>query len=192
MARLEPNLSLHDALKNSYKPLHDSKRMMLNRGYYLDKKLSNHNEQIYWKPTEKKLLMTIAGTHNIRDWGTDVYLALGKIKDTNRYKESDSILKQAKQKYNPKNTTVAGHSLGGTIAGYITSKAGGDKAITLDAGYTIGQKTRSNTDAYRSKGDIVSLLGSGTTRMKTLQNQPSQNPLRAHDINNIKNEKILV
>ena len=106
MARLEPNLSLHDALKNSYKPLHDSKRMMLNRGYYLDKKLSNHNEQIYWKPTEKKLLMTIAGTHNIRDWGTDVYLALGKIKDTNRYKESDSILKQAKQKYNPKNTTV--------------------------------------------------------------------------------------
>ena len=192
MRRLEPNLSLHDVLKNSYKDPHDSKKMMLDRGYYLDKKLSNHNQQVYYKPTEKKLLVSVAGTHNIRDWGTDLYLGLGKLKDSNRYKEADSILKQAKQKYNPTNTIVAGHSLGGTIAGYIASKAGGDKAITLDAGYTFGQKTRSNNDAYRSRGDVVSMIGSGNTRMKTLNDLPAQTPLRAHDIGNIKNQNILV
>ena len=161
-------------------------------GYYLDKKLSNHNQQVYYKPTEKKLLVSVAGTHNLSDWGTDAYLAVGKLKDTTRYKEADNILRAAKKKYNPTNTTVAGHSLGGAISSYIASKAGGDKAITLDAGYTIGQKTRSNTDAYRSRGDVVSIFGSNATRVKTLQNQPTQNPLRAHDINNIRDSKIYV
>ena len=40
-----------------------------------------------------------------------------------------------------------GHSLGGTIAGYIGGK--GDTVKTLDKGATIGQKVRSNEKAYR-------------------------------------------
>jgi hypothetical protein len=41
--------------------------------------------------------MTVAGTHNISDWWTDLYLAAGKLKSTNRYKEADKVLKEAKK-----------------------------------------------------------------------------------------------
>ena len=101
------NLSLHDVLKNSYAK-NKSKSM---KGYNLDEKLSNHNQQVYYNPTNKKLLYSIAGTHNLSDVGTDFYLGIGKLKNTNRYKEADNTLKQAKQKYGVSSATVTGHSL---------------------------------------------------------------------------------
>jgi hypothetical protein len=47
--------------------------------------LSNHNQKVYYNPTERKLLYNVSGTHNISDIGTDIYLALGGLKNTNRY-----------------------------------------------------------------------------------------------------------
>ena len=191
-------LNLHSALTNSYKKPKDSAFNMLKNGYEQDSSLSNDNQQVYFNAKDKKLLVSVAGTHNIRDWGTDLWLGLGGLKNTNRYKEADSILKQAKEKYKVPNATVIGHSLGGSIASNIASKAGGDKAITLDAGYTIGQKTRSNTDAYRTAGDIVSILGANGTRMKTLNNTIPKTGIRpldvlnAHNINQIRDNKIFV
>ena len=136
----------------------------------------------------------MTGSHKLSDIGTDIYLAAGHIKDTNRYKKADSTLKAAKEKYKGANTTVTGHSLGGTIASYIGS--GSDKVIGVDGGQTIGQRTRGNTTAYRSSGDVVSLLGSGNTRMKTLKTKGLTSAylkggliggiLKSHDINNIK------
>ena len=75
-------LDLHDVLKNSYSNKH---RENMN-GYKLDKELSNHNQQVYYNPDHKKLVVSVAGTHNLRDWGTDIFLGSGKLKDTNRYK----------------------------------------------------------------------------------------------------------
>ena len=37
-----------------------------------------HNQQVYYNPNEKKLLMSVAGTHNLRDVGTDFMLGIGK------------------------------------------------------------------------------------------------------------------
>jgi tetratricopeptide (TPR) repeat protein len=126
-------LDLYDTLKNSYNKNHKENM----NGYKLDKELSNHNQQVYYNPEHKKLVVSVAGTHNLRDWGTDFYLGIGKLKDTNRYKEAKSIYDKAKNKYNPLQSSAIGHSLGGTIANYITS--GKDKSVGLDAGYTIGQ-----------------------------------------------------
>ena len=159
-------LNLHSALTNSYKKPKDAAFNMLKNGYEQDSSLSNDNQQVYFNAKDKKLLVSVAGTHNIRDWGTDLWLGLGGLKNTNRYKEADSILKKAKEKYKVPNATVIGHSLGGSIASNIASKAGGDKAITLDAGYTIGQKTRG--DSYRAQGDAVSLLGANAKHQKTI------------------------
>ena len=69
-------VSLHNVLKNSYK----SKPAKNMNGYELDKLLSNHNQQVYYNPNEKKLLLTVAGTHNLRDVGTDFMLGIGKLK----------------------------------------------------------------------------------------------------------------
>jgi hypothetical protein len=71
---------------------------------------------------------------------------------------------------------------------------------TLDKGATIGSRIRSNENAYRSSGDAVSLLNSGNTRMKTLKNKNSNlfanglvgQTLKAHDIDNIKDNNIFV
>ena len=88
-------------------------------------------------------------------------------------------------------TTSVGHSLGGTIANYIASS--NDKAVGLDAGYTIGQSSRNNSKQYRSNGDIVSALGSNNNNMRTLKSPNIRtgigfiDALRSHNIKN--NEK---
>ena len=109
------SLDLYDVLKNSYASQNKQKEAFKKDGYVYDQKLSNHNEQVYYNPNNKKLLMSVAGTHNISDIGTDIYLAAGHLKDTNRYKEAESVLHRAKQKYNIANATLAGHSLGGLV-----------------------------------------------------------------------------
>ena len=78
-------VSLYSALKNSYSSNEEAKKDMIQKGYVLDTKLSSHNQKVYFNPKTKKILYTIAGTHNIYDVGTDLYLALGKLKDTKRF-----------------------------------------------------------------------------------------------------------
>jgi hypothetical protein len=194
------NLNLHSALTNSYINKKDSAFDMLKHGYQQDPSLSNHNQQVYYNNKDKKLLVSVAGTHNLSDWGTDVMLGLGRLKNTKRYKEADDILKKAKQKYNVPNATVIGHSLGGSIASGIASKAGGDKYVGLDAGYTIGQKTSNNPNfkSLRTQGDAVSLLGANAKHMTTLKNNIPNTGIRpldvlnAHNINQIRDNKIFI
>jgi hypothetical protein len=186
-------LSLYDTLHHSYKPLKEQKKFYKDKGYYLDKKLSNDNQQVLYNPTSKKLLYNIAGTHNLKDWGTDAYLLAGKLKDTNRYKEADKNLQQAKQKYGVANATITGHSLGGAIGNYIAK--GNDKAYLLDEGATFGQKQRNNDNHqhFRTRGDLVSALVSNHSNVKSLSNKnASKDFLRAHNVENIKNENIFI
>ena len=93
-----PKLSLYEGLKNSYNP-----QKTLGKNYILDDKLSNDNQQVYVdRKKNNKLLFSITGTrlNKLQDLGTDLYLAAGKLKDTNRYKEAESTLQKAKKKYN--------------------------------------------------------------------------------------------
>ena len=208
---MDTNLSFHSVLKNGYKQTKDN----LN-GYELDKSLSNDNYQTYFNPKDKKLLFNINGTHNAKDWITDGYLAAGHLKDTSRYKESHKALRDAKNKYGVQNSIVSGHSLGGTIAGYIASK--GDKVMTLDKGATIGQRVKNGETAYRSSGDLVSALNANSKHTKNLTNpnggsllgtiskaaigvatgnfapivSAAKSVLQSHDVDNIKDEAIFV
>jgi hypothetical protein len=91
--------------------------------------------------------------------------------------------------------TVTGHSLGGAIAQYMSSK--NDKVYTLDKGATIGQKTRTNESAYRSSGDLVSGMNANSKRMTTIpQNGLGTlnylNPLGSHNVDNIKKSGITI
>jgi hypothetical protein len=190
------NIDLHDVLKNSYADKNIQMKSLKKHGYNYDSMLSNHNQQVYHNPNSNDLIVNVSGTHNLKDWGTDAYLALGKLKDTNRYKEADSIFKQAKHKYNPNGTKVTGHSLGGSIASYIAGN--NDKVITLNSGYTIGQKTKKNRTEYQIAGDAVSLLGSNQKHTKILPSTHKNasfvpfDILNSHKISNIKNSKIRI
>lgn len=191
------DITLHDALKSSYGDK-KARQKLANAGYQYDSMLSNHNQQVYYHPKENKLLYNVAGTHNFGDVGTDVYLAMGKLKDTQRYKEASNKLEEAKRKYNINSATVTGHSLGGSIGQRIASKD--DKFYGLDSGYTLGQKTRDrdgNHHHYRSEGDLVSALGANAKHMETVsQNRFGIlnyiNPFGSHNVDNIKNNKIRI
>ena len=162
-------ISLKTAIKSSYGDK-KSKQKILNEGYVKDKKLSSANQKVFYNKDTGNLLFNVAGSRSLKDFlVNDPMLAIGKLKSTNRYREAEKALKQAKQIYNPSNTTVTGHSLGASIGSGIASK--GDKFLGFNAGYTIGQPTRSNKGLhkqYRTEGDAVSLLGSGTKNIKTL------------------------
>jgi hypothetical protein len=191
-------IKLDKALKIGYMSKEKQEKKMGRRGYIRDNELSSGDHQAYYNPQTKKLLFNVTGTHDVADVVTDAYLAAGGLKNTTRYKEADKMLKKAKDKYHVTSADVTGHSLGGSIAGLISSK--NDNVKTLDKGATIGSRIRSNENAYRSSGDVVSLLNSGSTRMKTLKNKNSNllanglvgQTFKAHDIDNIKDDNIFV
>ncbi len=189
-------VDLYDVLKNSYSDKKKQMDSLKRNGYNYDSMLSNHNQQVYYNPNDRKLIVNVSGTHNLSDWGTDLYLAAGKLKDTNRYKEADRTFKEAKLKYKPIKTNVVGHSLAGAIAGYIAGN--NDKVHTLNSGYTIGQKTKKNRKEYQVGGDAVSLFGSNQKHTHLISGNYKNSglfpldALNAHSISNIKNSKIRI
>jgi len=187
----EPKVNLYDAIANSYA---NDPNALSKDGFIYDKELSNHNEQVYYNPEKKKMIFTVAGTHNLSDVGTDVYLGLGGIKNTNRYKEADDKFNKAKDKYKPEKTVLAGHSLGGQIVSKIGKE--NDKIYTYNKGSTVGEKEMKNETSYRTAGDAVSLFNSRNKNTKTigntLYNRLFGSALKSHDTRNLKNENIFI
>jgi hypothetical protein len=191
-----PDISLEEIFAAGYgsEKQHDE---LFAKGYRKDSDLSSGNQQVWYNPETKKLIYNVTGTHNKKDIKTDILLAFGKVKKTKRYKEAKNVLRQARDKYADSQVIITGHSLGGTIGSYLTSKAKRDEFYGYNAGYTVGQKTRSyggKQHHYRTKGDIVSLLGAGAKNMTTLQN-PNKSKydfLAAHNTENLQKNPIYI
>lgn len=120
------NLPLEEALNISYSPLEKTQRKLDPYGYKLDTALSTKQNKVFIQPESKKLVFTTAGTDPLsaRDIATDAYLAfLGRagLQQTSRYKESEAVLKKAREKYPNYQKTLAGHSLGKTIVGNLAN-----------------------------------------------------------------------
>lgn len=162
-------------------------KVMSKYGYNIDNQLSNDNQQVYYNPNKKKLLVNIAGTHNLNDVGTDLNLALGNLKNTKRYKEADLTLQKAKDKYNENKVVVTGHSLGGSIGKYISKPS--DEVYTLNSGSTIGEKKRPNQHNYKIQGDIISTFANG--EVIPFKND-SYNIFKPHGTDAIKDQMIFI
>jgi uncharacterized alpha/beta hydrolase family protein len=129
-------MRLAKTLKIGYESKEKQEKKMERRGYTRDNELSNGDHQAYINKNNGKLLFNVTGSHNLKDAITDGYLAFGGLKNTSRYKTADAALKKAKEKYNPTNVSVVGHSLGGSIAGLISSKSD-HKALHLVVEYVV-------------------------------------------------------
>lgn len=186
-------LDLHDVLKNSYADSSSQSSFGADKGYEFDKDLSNHNQQVYFHPQDKKLVMSVTGTHNASDILTDARVMAGGLKNTDRYKQAEATLQNAKTKYGVDSATIAGHSLGGLVGSYIAG--GNDKVYTLDKAQTIGNRNSKNESAYRTAGDVVSLLGAGNIKTIGKGNVLTggiSGALSSHNISNIKNAGIII
>ena len=162
-------LKLHKVLKLSYDNNEQHQQNMKKNGYAYDSMLSSKNEKVYYNPTQNKLLVSVAGTDKFspQDIITDVYLGLGKLQDTSRYKHAHQTIRDAKKKYNVNNATLAGHSLGGSIVSYAGSK--GDTIYT----HLTKNMTTLGSNNYLKDGVVMGAL-------------------KAHNVSNIKQNKIYI
>jgi len=196
---MSKKLSLYEALEASYETPADAKKRLLEFDYVVNDNLSTKDIKVAFNPKTRKLLFLIAGTHKGADIVTDVKLALGQLKSTDRYKQAKDLLKKAKRAYNVEGADIAAHSLGSSIASYISNEAK-DKVYTYNPAATIGQKTRSNETAIRTAGDVVSLLKQGAKTIPNTTYQPlggyetrdqrTQSAFQSHNLFNIKDKPI--
>lgn len=183
-------LKLYGALRIGYLRDEEKQAKALKQfGYVLDKSLTNREHLTAYDPVNKKLLFVPVGTQpsSVKDIATDVNLALGRLKNTARYKSDKEAFNRALAKYDENEVVLAGHSLGGTIASGIGR--GRDRILTLNKGATIGAQTRKNEEAFRVGGDVVSALGSG---IKTIRNPNMMRELPVlgpHTISKIRDTK---
>jgi len=89
--------------------------------FVLDKELSTQEHSVFHNPKTKETVISYRGTTNLDDVKTDSHIALGREKNTQRYKRSEEVFEKTRDKYG-NNITTTGHSLGGGISLHISEK----------------------------------------------------------------------
>jgi hypothetical protein len=201
---IEPKkkIQLYKALKIGYTRDQNKQQKALKKyGYVLDRDLTNPREHVVaYNPLSKKLLYISQGTdpHSAKDIQTDLVLATGGFKHTQRYESERNALLKAQKKYGTpaSNVYLAGHSLGGQVVNAIAPS--GSHAYTYNAAFAPGQKAREAVHNYRTAGDAVSILApkANTTTLGNAVAPGSSNLsnylLKAHQLENLRNMNIYV
>lgn len=185
-------LKLYNALKIGYLRDEKKEKKRLKRfGYVLNPELTTREHTVAYNPTEKKLLYISNGTDfsNSDDVANDIIGLFGASKQSNRREIEKETLNKAKALYRPKHTTLVSHSLGSQYTNYIATPT--DKVLQYDPFLNSNTKARKNVQNYRTEGDVVSIFGpkENTT---TLKAKGSINPIKSHNLENIRNEFIFV
>lgn len=146
-------------------------------GYTIDNSLSTRRNKVYVNP-EGKVIHTISGTDNMKDWMNNALIPLGLHKYSNRYKNSEKIQKQANEKYGKHNVNLVSHSQSGNIAESLANKklVGGQNTTLNPA--IIGFHNK-KLNVVKSRADPVSLL-TITNKNDKIIKPSSYNPLTEH------------
>lgn len=187
----QKKLNLYKALEIGYLRNEEKQKKRLKRfGYRLLPEFTTREYVIAINPQTQKMLYISNGTDfsNARDVQNDLLGAIGAQKSSARYQEERNALLKAKQQYKPKQTTLVSHSLGSQYTNYIASAD--DKVIQYNPYYTAGAKARPNVENYRTKMDVVSMFA--PKQNTQLLKSKIENPVSAHNIENIKDAPIFI
>ena len=193
--KTKKQLSLYKALQLGYLRNEEQQARKLKKfGYVIDRSLTDNERLVAYNPTLKKTLFVSNGSetdfkknpHQFKkDWSHNILnIGTGNIKNSTRYNQDKQAYEMALKKYNTK-MVLAGHSQAGSNLSRLAH--GNDQVYTLDPAL-INQKPRKNVHNFRSAGDIIS---AGANDITTLS-KGSPNPIKAHDITNIKYEPIFL
>lgn len=141
-----------DILINSYKPTKYVDGV--------DRELSNINTKIYHG--NHNLIISSRGSSNVHDIGTNLYNLTGNLKKTNRFKDTQSRIDQALEKYPDSKITLVGHSLGGGINEKIDTRGRNTRRVSFNK----APSKRKSGENYRTSSDLVSFLNPSSTIIK--------------------------
>lgn len=194
-------LSLYKSLKIGY--LRDEKRQarkLKRYGYVLDRELTTNQHLVAYSPYTGKVLFVNNGSSTnpltdtnqfIKDWRSNIAnVPTGTFTYTPRFQEAKSTYLKAKKKYGEETPfKLVGHS---QAAISVNELAGSnDKGYTYN-GALIKQKNNPNVTNYRTKNDLVSAFANPNDMRTLLNSSSSQNPIAAHNIENIQNLPVFI
>jgi hypothetical protein len=150
------------------------------------------NVGIYQNKDTGEIHQSIAGSHSISDFISDLFLGTLGIKDRNFRKREAEALEMAQRidriKLGNKHT-VGGHSLGGNLTTRVIDKGLGSSGTTFNTFAT--QHDSHLTKHYkltnvRNKNDFASTLIKDNKNNITTDNEGNHGMIESHSLNNIK------
>ena len=158
-------------------------------GYILNRSASNPEHAVYINEAEGKGIMVYRGSANLKDAFTDGHLAIGKLKNTQRFKDEVIWTRDILKLLPNYKWSVSGHSLGGTIANEM-SNIFKIPAVSFNAGYGINMKQRNDlVKSYHARGDPASALGVGRMGESIIVDNNNKGGIASHSLDNFKTEK---
>tara|TARA_R100000231_G_scaffold115906_1_gene86342 strand:- start:756 stop:1376 length:621 start_codon:yes stop_codon:yes gene_type:complete len=166
-------------------------RAMKFEGYIHDNKLSDTRHAIYYNPEKNHTVLAIRGTRT--DLSVDSQedlidsdlggIVFGNLTATRRYKQAQTKLQQAKEKYKGSELDATGHSLGGRIVEELAAREQGINEVhsynpgsftgnalkDIECSYSKSAqcKNRKNrVHRYTVAGDVLSLTSHGGRGIK--------------------------
>lgn len=124
-------------------------------GYNIDHSLGNKYSAVYVNPKDNDTIVAFRGTKDVSDLAPDLDIALGR-RSHPRFREAEELVDRVEKKYNKK-AKLTGHSLGGTVADYVSQRRG-NNATVFNPGSNplLKEKMRPNLRVHRDKGDLIS------------------------------------
>ena len=158
-------------------------------GYILNRSASNEEHGVYVNEALKKGVMVYRGSANMKDAQTDGSLAIGKLKNTQRFKDEVIWTRDILKLLPNYSWSVSGHSLGGTLANEM-SNIFKIPAITFNAGYGLNMKQSNDlVKSYHARGDPASALGVGRMGESVIIDNNTKGGLASHSLDNFKTEE---
>jgi len=192
-------LSLYKSLQLGYLRNEAKQAKRLKRfGYVVDKDLTNNERMVAYNPFTKKTIFVENGSQTrlrdpaqfVEDWANNITrVPFGNFEKSQRFKDAQNAYLKAKEKYKDTQFTLVGHSQSAITVNDLAGK--GDRGVTYNGALFTKTKDNKNVTNYRSKNDIVSAFANPND-MKTLASPVTQNPISAHNIENIKELPVFV
>ena len=174
---------LYDLLNASYKRNKEAEAIGDRQHLKLDHQLSNSEHKVFVDPNTNNTNVVFTGTRKFGDYFTDGALLFGLQNKTQRFKDSDKLIKDVRNKYKDTKITASGDSLGGRIAEHVKA----DRKVTYNKGVglgDIGKTIRKNQTDIRAKTDPISVL-SNTQKYKGLKIDVTSHYVNPHKYKNL-------
>ena len=121
----------------------------------------------------------------MKDFKTDVSLAMGGIRKTDRYDSTKNLVATIKEIYPNYNISFSGHSLGGTLAVEMADLSPNHKSVVFNSAHTPlrkGSVKDKDITYYSTSGDLVSALGLNAYKNVKVIDGTNKHPLTAHSL----------